>query len=137
MVRVLHESSNTRLPNAKADGEALWVDRADVARATGWTWEREGLCRDDACMPLPGATSQPIVDGNRLDVAGWWRRAGWPVVHDATSELWVLGEDAGRSADALSSLNAPDFELPDLAGQLHRLSDYRGRRVFLATWASW
>ena len=27
--------------------------------------------------------------------------------------------------------------LPDLAGRPHRLSDLRGRRVFLATWASW
>ncbi|NDG42002.1 MAG: TlpA family protein disulfide reductase, partial [Betaproteobacteria bacterium] len=40
-------------------------------------------------------------------------------------------------AQALSTLEAPDFELPDLAGQTHRLSDYRGKKVLLATWASW
>jgi peroxiredoxin len=49
----------------------------------------------------------------------------------------VLGEGAARRSDALASLQAPDFELPDLDGHLHRLSDCRGRRVFLATWASW
>ena len=32
---------------------------------------------------------------------------------------------------------APDFSLPDINGQPHRLSDYRGKKVFLATWASW
>jgi len=32
---------------------------------------------------------------------------------------------------------APDFELPDLDGQLHRLSDYRGKVVILNFWATW
>ena len=32
---------------------------------------------------------------------------------------------------------APDFALPDPSGRIHRLSDYRGKKVFLVTWASW
>ena len=32
---------------------------------------------------------------------------------------------------------APDFTLPDLAGTQHTLSSLRGRKVLLATWASW
>jgi peroxiredoxin len=32
---------------------------------------------------------------------------------------------------------APDFELPDLAGRLHTLSELRGKKVFLLFWASW
>lgn len=31
----------------------------------------------------------------------------------------------------------PSLSLPDLDGQLHRLTDYRGRRVLLNFWASW
>ncbi|TAK76433.1 MAG: redoxin domain-containing protein [Dehalococcoidia bacterium] len=34
-------------------------------------------------------------------------------------------------------LDAPDFELPDLDGRMHRLSDRRGKKVVLALWASW
>jgi peroxiredoxin len=49
----------------------------------------------------------------------------------------VLGAGATQRAEALASGEAPDFELPDLTGRMHRLSDYRGRRVFLVTWASW
>jgi len=30
---------------------------------------------------------------------------------------------------------APDFELPDLQGQLHKLSDYRGRIVIVNFWS--
>lgn len=32
---------------------------------------------------------------------------------------------------------APDFALPDLQGRVHRLSDYRGKVVFLNLWATW
>jgi hypothetical protein len=136
MIRILHESRDTTLPHATAAGDALWLDRADIERATGWAWKPEGLCRDETCIALP-RSGKAIVDHDRLDVAALWHHLGWPAVHDASSQHWVLGESAGRRADALTSLAAPDFELPDLEGHMHRLSDYRGRRVFLATWASW
>lgn len=137
MIRVLHESRDTLLPPAQADGDALWLDRADVERATGWAWKAEGLCRDDTCMPLPRAADKSLAAGDRLDVAGFWRHAGWPVVHDSASRVWVLGEGSAQRAAGLTSLDAPDFELPDLSGHPHRLSHHRGKRVFLATWASW
>jgi peroxiredoxin len=34
-------------------------------------------------------------------------------------------------------MNAPDFSLPDLQGKSQRLSDYRGKVVFLNFWATW
>jgi hypothetical protein len=135
MARVIYGTRDTELPNATASNDALWIDRTDVERATGWAWKPQGLCRGDACMPVPRATS--MVDNDKLDVAAFWRYTGRPAVHDAKSQLWVLGEGAAHRADALTSAQAPDFELPDLDGHLHRLSDYRGRRVFLTTWASW
>lgn len=141
MPRVIHDDRDVTLPTARADGDALWLDRADVERATGWAWKPQGLCRDDACMPLPRAGATPggaaITEGDRLDVAAMWRHVGWPVVHDASSQLWVLGTGANERASALATLQAPDFELPDLSGQLHRLSALRGRRVFMVAWASW
>ena len=44
---------------------------------------------------------------------------------------------AAARAEALRSGMAPDFELPDLDGRLHRLSDYRGRKVVLYAYGSW
>ena len=32
---------------------------------------------------------------------------------------------------------APDFTLPDVDGVPRSLSQLRGKKVFLATWASW
>jgi hypothetical protein len=57
-------------------------------------------------------------------------------VHDDACDAWVLGTGAQDRAQALAALEAPDFALPDLDGRTHRLSDYRGRKVLLATWAS-
>ena len=33
--------------------------------------------------------------------------------------------------------HAPEFTLPSLSGEQVSLSDYRGRKVVLFTWASW
>ncbi len=135
MIRILHDDSDTAWPDASADGDALWLDRDDVERATGWAWKPDGLGRDDTCIPLPRPGDRPISDGDRLDVAALWRHAGWPVVHDEAAQIWVLGEGAAQRAEALASGDAPDFALPDLDGRMHRLSGQLGRRVFLVAWA--
>jgi hypothetical protein len=137
MVTVLHEQRHTRWPDAAARGDELWLDAAAVEESTGWTWKPEGLCHGDTCVPLPPAAADELVRDGRLNLAAMWRRSGQPVVHDAASRFWVLGTGAERRGAALAALQAPDFSLPDLEGREHRLSSYRGRRVFLATWASW
>jgi peroxiredoxin len=37
----------------------------------------------------------------------------------------------------MASLQAPDFTLPDLTGEMHSLTDYRGQKIFMIAWASW
>ena len=106
---------------------------ADVEHATGWTLKPEGMCRDDICVPVEEGMSR----GGRVDMAAFWRKLGNPVLSDAAGETWVLGAGADDRNAALAGLEAPDFALPDLHGKQHRLSDLRGRKVFLTTWASW
>lgn len=133
-VVVIHEQLETVCPSARAEGESLWLSTADLQRATGWELKPEGLCKGPVCVPdRNGALSR----GGAVDVAGFWRHVGNPVVHDAARTSWVLGAGATERASSLQSLEAPDFELPDIDGRMHRLSDYRGRKVMLATWASW
>lgn len=138
MTTILHEQRETTLAQAHADGDALWLAPAEVERATGWQWKPEGLCQADTCMPLPrGEAGAALVRDGRLDLAGFWRSIGHPVARDDGGDTWVLGTGAAQRAEALASLEAPDFSLPDLAGNTHRLSDYRGRKVLMASWASW
>lgn len=140
MITLLHEQRETQWPDAAAEGDALWLDAAAVEAATGWQWKPEGLCHGDTCVPLPRAPKEggeALVRGDRLNLAAAWRHSGQPVVHDAAGRAWVLGTGSTRRGASLASLQAPDFALPDLQGREHRLSAYRGRKVFLATWASW
>ena len=62
---------------------------------------------------------------------------GKPWAGDSKHRVWYFGAEAAERGNALRSLEAPDFELPDLDGKLHRLSNYRGQKVFLLAWASW
>jgi hypothetical protein len=89
------------------------------------------------CVPLPPGREAELVQGDRVDLAAVWRHLGKPIVHDASGGVWALGESAEDRAAGLLSLEAPDFTLPDPAGRLHSLSDYRGKKVFLVSWASW
>ncbi len=52
-------------------------------------------------------------------------------------EVWALGAPADERNAALEGLEAPDFTLPDVDGTPRTLSQLRGKKVFLATWASW
>src|SRR5262245_1905274 len=137
MVTIIHEERETEIAGARAAGDALWLSRDDVTRATGWMLKPEGLCHQDTCVPAPRGREGDFVRAEAVDIAGFWRLAGYPVVRDASGHTWVLGHGAGARARALRSLEAPDFALPDLEGCRHALSGQRGRKVLLVTWASW
>jgi len=137
MVTVIHGERETEIDEARIAGDALWLASADVTRATGWSLAPGGLCHGDTCVPAPLGREAELVRGDAVDIAGFWRLAGHPVVRDAAGETWVLGTGASERARALGSLEAPDFTLPDLAGRPHTLSGQRGRKVLLVTWASW
>ena len=137
MVVVMHEQSEIECPGARADGENLWIDAGEFQEATGWSLKPEGFCRGDTCVPVPPARAHEFVAGSSVNAAAFWRRLGNPIVHDDAREVWVLGKSAADRSLSLQSLEAPDFNLPDLAGRTHTLSEHRGKKVLLATWASW
>jgi hypothetical protein len=123
-------------PTAEHDVTArdgLWMSAADAARATGWTLKPEGMCLAERCVPLPAAA----VKGDQVDVAAFWIKLGGPVVGSENGEVWALGAPADERNAALDGLQAPDFTLPDVDGTPRTLSQLRGKKVFLATWASW
>ncbi len=124
---------------AKAEGDNLWLSGADLTRASGWELKPEGACLGDVCVPIPPARASEFVrdNGSTFNLAALARHLGQPVVHDDKNGVWYFGEAAATRRATLASLQAPDFELPDLDGKMHRLSDYRGKKVLLAAWASW
>jgi len=137
MVTVLTESGEWAMAGAEPSGEALWLSAGDMQAATGWVVKPEGLCRGPVCVPLPPGREEEFVREARVDVAALWRHLSRPVVRSERGHAWALGPSAADRMAALYSLEAPDFTLPDLSGRPHSLSDYRGKKVFLVTWASW
>jgi hypothetical protein len=124
---------------AVAEGSNLWIDEGDLARVSDWELKKEGVCKADVCVPIPVARQAEFIrdDGRKFNLAAFARLLGQPVLHNDKHGVWFFGEAAAARRKTLSSLEAPDFELPDLDGRSHRLSDYRGKKVLLAAWASW
>ena len=113
--------------------DGLWMGAADAARVTGWTLKPEGMCRDERCVPLPASA----VAGGDVDVETFWKKLGGPAIPAEGGAVWSLGTPADEHKARLDGLEAPDFMLPDVDGTLRTLSQLRGKKVFLATWASW
>jgi hypothetical protein len=91
-------------------------------------------------------TTFTVIDGERAvevdEVEGVARAtraqsSGRPVASDRDERAAFLGTSAAERAKTLSSLESPDFTLPDLDGRLHSLSEQRGKKVLLVAYASW
>jgi hypothetical protein len=106
---------------------SLDLDKAAFEKHTGWALKPQGACKGDLCVPLG-------QEGFDVRVAA--ERLGMALVHDEDAGVWALGPETvgGR---ALSTVEAPDLELPDRSGETFTLSSLRGQKVFLLAWASW
>jgi hypothetical protein len=135
MPTLLIENSVRQLARADSRNDGLWVAIGDLEAATGWVLKPEGACRGDVCVPIPRGRESEFVLGGHFNATAFAGYLEQPVVHEG--DAWAVGEAAGARTSALRSLEAPDFTLPDMDGREHTLSDYRGRKVFLVSWASW
>jgi hypothetical protein len=88
-------------------------------------------------VPIPAGREREFQRGDQIDAAALWRHLGQPLAHSADGGAWVLGTAAADRGAALRSLEAPDFSLPDRTGRQHSLSEHRGKKVLLVSWASW
>lgn len=112
--------------------DSLRVDPADLAAATGWTLQPEGLCKGPTCVPLPADARS--TDGD-LDVTIVAERLRMPLVADESAGRWALGPPS--SGRALDTAEAPPLTLPDVDGNPFSLESLHGRKVLLVAWASW
>jgi hypothetical protein len=83
------------------------------------------------------SSSSGLDVGELLDLGALAELLRRPLALDLVERAGFLGESASARSDALTSLDAPDFTLPDLAGISHSLAEHRGEKVFLVAWASW
>jgi hypothetical protein len=129
---------NRRVVVDRVDGHgdspaALWIDKGDVSRVNGFTVEPYGACRGDLCVPVPNEAMR----GNLFDLAAFARSIGQTVVAEPEARVWSFGQMQAVGSGLSRSRVAPDFEVPDRTGRPVRLSDFRGKKTLLVTWASW
>ena len=121
--------------DARVEGERVLLSPDAVRDALGWELHEGTLCNDTMCVPLPAGSS--LASGGPLDLSELARVLDRSLALDVGEGAAYLGASARERADALSSLIAPDFTLPDLAGRRHSLAEQRGQKVLLVVWASW
>ncbi len=107
---------------------SLSVSRAEFEAGTGWQLKPEGACKGDVCIPLSKSA------GDTVDVARIAKDMGMPLVEAKGEKLWALGPAAPGNR-ALTTAQAPDLRLPDLAGKEFRLSSLMGKKVLVYAWA--
>lgn len=129
------EDDRTTVVDARIEGTRVLVSAADLERSLGWTLKREGLCRDEVCIPLP-PSSEVFRDG-AIDLEAFAALIDRPLACDADARAAAIGESARERGARMRGRVAPDFTLPDLSGRTHSLGDYRGRKALLIAWASW
>jgi hypothetical protein len=95
----------------------------------------EGLCRDDVCIPL--VERSDLIDGNTFNLTRLAELIGRPLAVSKEDNAAYLGPPLVGFGQTVGHLDAPDFTLPDLGGQMHSLTEHRGSKVLLAAWASW
>jgi hypothetical protein len=113
----------------------LGVSANDFARATGWTLKPEGLCKGEVCVPVRDTSA--MSDGTAIDVAEFARVTGRNMVIDALRNVVAIGEQASSRAALMATLDAPNFTLPDINGNLVSLSDFANRKKLILAWSSW
>ena len=109
--------------------ESLRVDPGEFESRTGWQAKPEGLCKGDVVRP------DAVGPSGALDAEVLAERLGMPLLHDEVTGVWVLGPEGGGRA--LTTAVAPDLQLPDVHGEPFSLSSLRGRKVLIASWASY
>ena len=136
---LLYAERPAQATEAHAEDDNLWLSLPTLTNATGWELKPEGACLGEVCVPIPPGQEADFTraNGTEFNLAALARLRDQPVVHNDEHGVWFFGEAANTRGSALTSLEAPDFSLPDLDGEMHSLSDYRGKKVLLMSWASW
>jgi Peroxiredoxin len=128
---VLYGDRSVWLDKARLEGGNLWVRAADLPRINEFTLKPQGACREDVCIPV----SKNIRRGDWFNLTGFARKTGEATVSEAG--VWSFGEIPLLRSSFVNSRLAPDFSAPDRTGRIVHLSDFRGKKVLVVTWASW
>jgi len=126
-----HATKLDKIRPAVDNSHDLWIRAADLPSINEFELKPEGACRADMCIPV----AKSLKSGEWFNLSGFARKLGETVVAD--SGVWSFGEIPVVRGSFYNSRMAPDFAAPDRKGRVVHLSDFRGKKVLVITWASW
>lgn len=138
---VLYQDRVVELERSLDDPNDLWVLPQDLPRINDFVLKPEGACLADLCIPVRQDRDSEMFVTRAGQ--GWFnvtelaRRLQQAYAVDDERGVWSFGSIPVTRNAFLQSAMAPDFALPDREGRLVRLSDFRGKKVLVITWASW
>ena len=140
-VTVLFDDAVVRVERTLADPNDLWVLPPDLTRINGFVLKPEGACLDAFCVPVrqdeDSAMFVTRAGQGWFNVTELARRLQQAYAVDHDRQVWSFGQIPVTRQSFLRSAVAPDFTLADRQGNPVSLSDFRGKKVLLVTWASW
>ena len=140
-VTVLFNDAVVSVERTLADPNDLWVLPADLTRINGFELKPEGACLGAFCVPVrqdeDSAMFVTRTGRGWFNVTELARRLQQAYAVDHDRQVWSFGQIPMTRQSFLRSAVAPDFTLPDRQGNPVSLSDFRGTKVLIITWASW
>jgi hypothetical protein len=130
---VLYGDRAVTLDQVRPDPKDLWVRKPDLPRINDFEVKPQGACRADLCVPIP----KDMARGEWFNLSAFARKMNETVVADTDARAWSFGEIPTLSGSYLNSRMAPDFVAPDRKGRAVHLTDFRGKKALVITWASW
>jgi hypothetical protein len=133
---VLYDGKVVTLDRVRPDAKnpaALWVQKRDLPRINEFELKPEGMCRADLCIPV----TRDLSNGDYFNLTAFAGKVSQSFVTDTPARAWSFGEMPVLRGAFVESRVAPDFSVPDRKGKNVTLSDFRGKKVLVVTWASW
>ena len=138
---ILYDGSTATVDETLSDPTDLWVTVQDLPRVNGFELKPEGACLDEICVPVRQEEDSDIFVNRRdtgwLNVTELARRIQQPIVADHETQTFSLGVIPVQRQSFVRDGLATDFTLQDWQGNTLSLSDFKGRKIMLLSWASW
>jgi hypothetical protein len=138
---VLYQGATVELAATLADATDLWIEPNELTRVNGFELKPEGACIDDICVPVRQDADSDIFV--RRGGTAWFNvselasRLKQAQVADYDAAVWSFGAIPATRSSLSNQRKAPDFTLQDMDGDAVSLSDFKGKKIMLLTWASW
>lgn len=138
---VLMSGGIVEVKRTLADPTDLWVTTDDLHRVNGFELKPECACLDAICVPVHQDRDSDIfvkrAGAAWLNVTELASRIQQPYVADHEDGVWSFGAIPAQRQSFVHDAQAPDFTLTDWQGNKRSLSDFKGKKVMLLSWASW